>query len=147
MGFKYFNFKYNNSLFDVTTDKNKTDNGYINSNIFVLETQYKINRKHSFRTEFQALFSKQDRGNWATFVFEYNVSPKWFFAVIDQYNYGNDIESSRIHYLTGSAGYLFGASRIMASYGKQNAGIFCVGGVCRPVPATNGLTLTFTSSF
>lgn len=147
MGIKYFNFKYNNRLFDVTTDPTATDNGYINSNIFVLEGQYKLNKTHSFRTELQALFTKEDRGNWATAVFEYNISPKWFFAIIDQYNYGNKVEASRIHYLTGSAGYLFGTSRIMASYGKQNAGIFCVGGVCRPVPATNGLTLTFTSSF
>ena len=32
-------------------------------------------------------------------------------------------------------------------YGKQRAGVFCVGGVCRAVPASNGLTFSFTSSF
>jgi len=32
-------------------------------------------------------------------------------------------------------------------YGKQREGIFCVGGVCRNVPASNGVTLTITSSF
>lgn len=147
IGVKYFKFKYNNSIFDVTTNSDQTDGGYIKSDIFVLETQYKINKKHSMRMELQGLFTKEDRGNWATGVLEYNISPKWFFAVIDQFNYGNEVESSRIHYFTGSAGYLFGASRFMVSYGKQNAGIFCVGGVCRPVPATNGLTVTFTSSF
>ena len=66
---------------------------------------------------------------------------------MDQYNYGNSIESQRIHYLLGSCGYTMGASRFMLSYGKQRAGILCIGGVCRPVPATNGLTFTFTSSF
>lgn len=147
LGVKYFRFKYNNNLFDVTTDKSSTDNGYINSNIFVVESQYKINKKHSIRAELQGLFTKEDRGNWGTVLVEYNVSPKWFLAVMDQYNYGNKNESDRIHYIIGSAGYIFGSSRIMATYGRQNAGIFCIGGVCRPVPATNGLTLTFTSSF
>jgi len=33
------------------------------------------------------------------------------------------------------------------NYGRQRAGIFCVGGVCRQVPAANGLTLSVTSTF
>lgn len=147
MTVKYFNFIYNNNLFDVTTDDSQTDNGYIRSHIGVIETQYKISRKHSVRMELQGLFSKQDRGNWGTLLIEYNISPHWFFAVLDQYNYGNPQESQQLHYLIGSAGYTFNASRIMMTYGRQKEGIFCVGGVCRPVPATNGLTVTFTSSF
>ncbi|MBK9192372.1 MAG: hypothetical protein IPM77_13195 [Crocinitomicaceae bacterium] len=66
---------------------------------------------------------------------------------MDQYNYGNPVESKRVHYLIGTAGYIFGASRISVLYGKQREGIFCIGGVCRTVPATNGLTITFTTSF
>jgi len=143
----YMKFKYNNILLDGATDKTNLDNGYVKSDIFVLEGQYKISRKHSIRAEVQGLFTKEDVGNWGTFLVEYNISPKWFFAVMDQYNYGNPVEGRRLHYLIGSAGYLFGNSRVMATYGKQRAGIFCIGGVCRTVPATNGLTLTFTSSF
>ena len=147
MSVMYLNFKYNNILLDGASDKTNLDNGYVNSNIFVLESQYKISRKHSVRGEVQALFTKEDVGNWGTFLVEYDISPKWFFAVMDQYNYGNPNEGRRLHYLIGSAGYLFGNSRVMATYGKQRAGIFCIGGVCRTVPATNGLTLSFTSSF
>lgn len=143
IGVKYFNFKFNNDVNIVT----KEAHGYIESHIGVVDFTYKFNKKHSLRTEIQGLFTKTDRGNWATLLLEYNISPKWFFAVIDQYNYGHDIPSRRIHYLTGSAGYLFGSSRFIVTYGKQNAGIFCIGGICRPVPASNGLTLTFTSSF
>ncbi|HPU24227.1 MAG TPA: DUF6029 family protein [Candidatus Kapabacteria bacterium] len=33
------------------------------------------------------------------------------------------------------------------TYGKQNQGIICVGGVCRTVPASNGLYLSISSSF
>ncbi len=140
---KYFNFKFNNDINIVT----KEATGYVESHIGVVDFTYKFNRKHSLRTELQALFTKQDRGNWATVLLEYNISPKWFFSIIDQYNYGNPIEKYRVHYITGSAGYLFGSSRLIVSYGRQNAGIFCVGGVCRTVPATNGLTITFVSSF
>lgn len=142
IGVKYFSFKFNNDINIVTKYQ-----GFIETHIGVVDFTYKFNNKHSIRTELQGLFTQQDRGNWSTLLIEYNISPKWFFAVIDQYNYGNKIESQRIHYLTGSAGYLFGSSRIIVTYGKQREGIFCIGGICRPVPATNGLSVTFTSSF
>jgi hypothetical protein len=66
---------------------------------------------------------------------------------MDQYNYGNSHPEKRLHYLLGSFGYTKDNSRFMFMYGKQRAGILCIGGVCRPVPATNGLTFTFTHSF
>ena len=66
---------------------------------------------------------------------------------MDQYNFGNTIEKQRIHYYFASAGYVKGNSRIQIGYGKQRAGLFCVGGVCRNVPASSGLTLSITSSF
>ena len=90
---------------------------------------------------------KQDKGDWATFLIEYSISPRFYFAVMDQYNYGNPNPDKRTHYLIGSAGYIFGASRLSVTYGKQREGIFCIGGVCRAVPATSGLTVTFTTSF
>ncbi|OIQ28274.1 MAG: hypothetical protein BM555_05870 [Crocinitomix sp. MedPE-SWsnd] len=143
VGVKYFHFDYNNDVNVVTKDAA----GIISSHIGVIDVQYKISRRHSIRGELQGLFTKQDKGNWATALIEYNISPKFFFAVMDQWNYGNSVKSRQIHYLIGSAGYIMGASRIMVTYGKQREGIFCIGGVCRPVPATNGLTVTFTSSF
>ena len=66
---------------------------------------------------------------------------------MDQYNFGNLIEKERIHYYFASAGYLKGTNRIQIVYGRQREGIFCVGGVCRNVPAASGLTLSITSSF
>jgi hypothetical protein len=112
--------------------------------------------------EFQALFTNKidklnedqsisrvsnDKGNWATIVAEYSISPNWFFAVMDQYNYGNNNPDLRLHYLIGTVGYLKDATRIAVNYGRQRAGLFCVGGVCRFVPASNGLTLTVSHSF
>lgn len=139
----YFHFIYNNTVNEVT----KLAKGYITSDIGVVDVTYKINRKHSIRAELQALFTKTDRGDWATAVIEYTISPKWFFTVIDQFNFGHPDERLRIHYLLGAFGYTHNNSRFMFMYGKQREGILCVGGVCRPVPATNGLTFTFTQAF
>jgi len=140
---KYFHFDFNNNANVVTKDAH----GMIRCHILATEIQYKITKKHSLRLEVQGLWTKEDKGNWATVLLEYNISPKFYFAVLDQYNYGNPVESRRVHYLIGTAGYIFGSSRIAILYGKQREGIFCIGGVCRAVPATNGLTVTFTTSF
>ena len=146
----YFNISLNNDVAKVTGGAK----GIIHTNIGVIEGRYKINRKHSIRCELQGLFIKDDKdgnindqGNWATVLVEYNVSPHWFFSVMDQYNYGNPTEALRVHYFYGTFGYIRGATRISAGYGRQRAGLFCVGGVCRPVPASSGLTLSFTQSF
>lgn len=143
IGVKYFHFEFNNSVNIVSKDAT----GIIYADIAVVDVQYKISRKHSLRLELQGLWTKQDKGNWATALLEYNISPSFFFAAMYQYNYGNPVANQRISYPLVSTGYILGASRIMVSYGRQREGIFCIGGVCRPVPATNGLTVTFTSSF
>ncbi len=139
----YYHFIFNNDVNEVT----KLAKGYIKSDIFVLDGSYKISRKHNIRVELQGLFAEKDRGDWATALVEYTISPKWFFAFMDQYNYGNPVVEDRQHFLLGSFGYTMDASRFILSYGKQREGILCIGGVCRPVPATNGLTFTFTTTF
>ena len=139
----YFHFIFNNYVNEVTKDAK----GYIKSDIIVLDGAYKINKKHSIRAEVQALFTEKDKGNWATFLIEYTVSPHWFVAVLNQSNYGNPDVKKRQNYPFASFGYTMDASRFMVSYGKQRAGIFCIGGVCREVPATNGLTFSFTTTF
>lgn len=139
----YFNITLNNDVSKVTDYAV----GLINANIGVAEIGWKINKKHNLRTELQALFVEKDKGNWATVVLEYTISPGWFFGIIDQYNYGNDNPDLRLHHVYGSVGWIKGATRLTVNYGRQRAGLFCVGGVCRVVPASNGLTLSFTQSF
>jgi len=78
---------------------------------------------------------------------EYSISPHWFMAVFDEYNYNNHNEDLRVHYPNVSLGYTKGANRITIGYGKQREGLLCVGGVCRNVPASNGVSLSVTSSF
>ena len=61
--------------------------------------------------------------------------------------YGNIDETKRVNYPIITCGYIKDATRITVSYGRQRAGLFCVGGVCRPVPANNGLMINLTHSF
>ncbi|MGB0509581.1 MAG: DUF6029 family protein [Flavobacteriales bacterium] len=154
-GFKakyaFFHFDFNTLATPVTTDFK----GIVNANVHVLETQVRIKKGHSLRTELQALFTgidektgdKQDKGDWATVLAEYSVSPHWFFSVLDQYNFGNPDPDQRVHYVYGTVGRIEGAHRLSIGYGKRREGIFCIGGVCRAVPASNGFEITFTSSF
>ena len=149
--YAYFHFDFNTLATPVTTDYK----GIVNANVHVLETQVRIKKGHSLRTELQTLFTgidektgeKQDKGDWATVLAEYTVSPHWFFSVLDQYNFGNPDPDQRVHYLYGTVGRIEGAHRLSIGYGKRREGIFCIGGVCRAVPASNGFEITFTSSF
>lgn len=138
----YFNFVFNNDVMKLAGNP-----GTFFVDIGVIDLLYKFNQKHSLRTEIQGLWTQQDQGNWATFLVEYSIAPSWFFSFMDQYNYGNPVEAKRLHYPIFSTGYNSGGNRVSLSYGRQRAGIFCVGGVCRTVPASNGVTLSITSSF
>ncbi len=142
MSFNYFNFIFNDNAVKVA-------NYYkmIYAQIAVLDLTYKINRHHSLRFETQALWTNEDKGDWLFGQIEYTFSPHWYIAVLDQYNSGNLDVDKKVHYGLISTGYINGSHRFSFQYGKQRAGVFCVGGVCRAVPASNGLTFTFTSSF
>ena len=86
-------------------------------------------------------------GNWVMGLLEFNIAPKWFFTVLDEYNYGNPESDMRLHYYNAGFAYVHNATRIALNYGRQREGLLCVGGVCRQVPASNGITLTITSTF
>ncbi|MDX5347963.1 MAG: DUF6029 family protein, partial [Hymenobacteraceae bacterium] len=138
----YLNLRYNKDVV-----QGLADYGIIDAHIGIADVQYKITPRHIIRTEAQGLFTKQDMGSWAMGLVEYTFAPRWFVAVMDQYNYGNPEEKEQVHYFLGSVGYNKHTSRVQLSYGRQRAGIVCVGGVCRNVPASNGLTLSISSSF
>ena len=121
--------------------------GFVYMQAVILEAQYKLSRSKTLRFEAQGMFTDQDRGSWAMLLVEYSISPKWFFAVQDAWNYSNPDPNRQIHYYIFSFGYTKGGTRFLANYGKQQEGIFCVGGVCRNVPASNGLSVTITSTF
>lgn len=140
-------FMYLYWVYDKDVVQGLTGFGTIYAHMGVVDISYKFDDKRAIRGEAQFLSTQQDEGSWAMALLEYTVSPNWFFALINQYNYGNPEKEKQIHYLTGSFGYTNKANRIMVTAGRQRAGIFCVGGVCRNVPASNGVSLSITSSF
>ncbi|HOY30713.1 MAG TPA: DUF6029 family protein [Bacteroidales bacterium] len=138
---EYFYIQYNSSVIEGHVMPN------IHSHTIVADMTFNINEKHSIRSELQHMYTKQGEGSWAYALVEYTIAPKWFFSLSDMYNYDNDIAEKRLHYYNVSTSFATGSTRIALSYGRQRAGIFCAGGVCRFVPAANGLSLSVSSSF
>ncbi len=126
-------------------------NPMIYAHILVAEGIYRFSSHNSLKGEIQWLTTKQDydefaKGDWLQVGAEYNLKGNYFFALSDQWNYGTE-QGDKVHYYNISAGYTINTTRIQISYGKQRQGILCIGGVCREVPASNGLFMTITSSF
>ena len=149
--FSYYNFIYNRSALldgvidDLVTDPEALDIVYVNA--AVAELLWKIKPKHSLRTEAQLMLTDQDRGSWAMLLLEYSIAPAWFVAVQDAYNYGHPDPDLRVHYPIVSMGYTRGTTKFQLNYGRQQEGVFCVGGICRVVPASNGFSMLITSNF
>jgi hypothetical protein len=136
---------YLNQIYNKAVIQGKDSTIY--SNIGIVDFAYKLTPGRTLRCELQTLQTKQDHGSWAYVLLEYSIGSDWFVGLADQYNYGNSIAKDRLHYPYGTVGYIKNATRITLAYGKQREGIFCVGGVCRAVPASNAITLSVTSSF
>ena len=115
----------------------------IYANIFVLEGEYKIKPKYTIKSELQHLKTQQHFGNWSMGLIEANLN-QFFFAIQDLYNYGHPEKA--VHYYSFTAGFIKNAHRIELRYGKVRAGLFCVGGICREVPASNGFSINLTMS-
>ena len=122
------------------------------NNVVVGDLTWKINRKNVLRFEaewmgsdshYDAAVDDKRAGDWIMGLVEYNFTSAWFVSVSDQYAYNDGIGN----YYNISVGYNKNATRLQLGYGKQREGIICIGGVCRQVPASNGLTFILTTSF
>ncbi len=142
----YTNISYVNLFYNYDVLRGSADHDNVLAHVGIVDLTYKIKRGVAIRTEFQGLFTKQDEGNWGLGLVELTI-PNWFFTVFDNWNYGNPVETNRPHYLSVGVGYVKGGNRIQITYGKQREGIMCIGGVCRNVPASNGVSLSISSTF
>lgn len=122
------------------------------NHVLVGDVTWKINKKNVLRFEaewmgsdsqYDASVDDKRAGDWIMGLVEYNFTSAFFLSVSDQYCYNDGIGN----YYNVSVGYTKGASRMQIGYGKQREGIICIGGVCRQVPASNGLTFSLTTSF
>ena len=135
------------SLMYMNQHYNKTvvegEGGMVRSNIFIADGKVQLTRKTSLRTELQYLTTSDDQGDWAYGLLELSLAPHWMFSVSDMYNVGD----THIHYYQGGVAFNIGAHRLQAGYGRTRAGYNCSGGVCRYVPASKGITLTYNYNF
>ena len=155
--------QYINLYYDMETIEGHVGTPVVKANIGFMDVTYKINNRQSLRFELQGLWENevhkgyeyeesekkdyQKRGHWAAGLLEYTITPHWSFSIADKWNYGNPVPEYRDHYFTGTVTYLHDATRVMLSAGRQSEGVVCVGGVCRTVPASSGVSLTVSTSF
>ena len=136
LNFMYMNQRYNQTVVE-------GHGGMINSNILVLEPKWKMSNKLTLRGEFQYLFTKQDKGDWAYGLLELSILPYQMVSVSDQWNCGE----TNLHYYMATVTGNYRRNRLMVGYGRTRAGYNCSGGVCRYVPASRGFQLAYSYNF
>ncbi|MCS7177205.1 MAG: DUF6029 family protein [Candidatus Kapabacteria bacterium] len=114
--------------------------------IAIADVAYTFAPRQTVRAELQHLWTRQDRGRWLFALLEYSLAPRLAVTVWDEYNYGNPDRSARFHYPGAAVTLLLQRFKLALGYGRQRAGIVCVGGVCRYMPAANGLSLSVTAT-
>ncbi|MDR0619325.1 MAG: DUF6029 family protein [Bacteroidales bacterium] len=119
----------------------------INAHIVVGEVTYSFLKKHALRLEAQYMHTRGGEGEWLMGTLEYTFAPKWFFSLSDQFNFKNPSREKPLHYYYATVAFVHDATRIALSYGRVRQGVVCAGGVCRELPASNGLMLTLTTNF
>lgn len=156
------NLMYMNQFFNRAVVEK--EGGKIQSDIAVVEAKYRFNKRLTLRGEAQYLHTRKgkdldrDQGDWWFGLLELSVLPNFMFTVSDQYNgsehyYNSDgsIDTSKgthkEHYLNGSVTFTHGAHRLQVGYGKTRAGYNCSGGVCRWIPASKGVTVSYNYNF
>ncbi len=156
---KTFKFNVNYFFFQFNPIANKVTEyqKLITSHVAVLDMTFRLKKKIYLRTELQGLWThkdvddptkRQDQGHWVAALLELTFSPHWTLSGLWQWNYGNDDpEIRQNHYIMGSFSYIKNGMRFSIDVGRQRAGFFCAGGICRLVPASTGVTFTFTASF
>ncbi len=121
--------------------------GIVKTNIVTAEGTYKFSPTRSMRLLGEHMWADADKKNWASATVEYNINLKWSVYGTDLYNYGNKDEDLRHHYYNFGTAFRHKSTRVALSYGRQRGGLICVGGVCRFVDESSGVSLSLNTSF
>jgi hypothetical protein len=138
--FSYINQYYNKKLIEET-------DGLVKTNILTAEATYRITPTKSIRMLGEHLWADSDKKNWGSATTEFNLNSKFSVFVSDMYNYGNDVQSKRNHYYNLGGSFRKNATRIALNYGRQRGGLICIGGVCRFVPESSGISVSLNTTF
>ncbi len=140
MIYTFIHSYYNKAMVEET-------HGEVKSNVVAAEWSHKFTGYKSMRAELQHLWTKEDKGNWAAALAEFNFNTHLGIFMGDMYNYGNPDENHQNHYYNFGGSYTKNGNRYAVSYGRQREGLLCVGGVCRVVSAATGFTFSANISF
>ena len=141
------NLMYMNQFYNQTVVEGH--GGMIHSDIFVAEGKYQFNRKFTLRGEAQYLSTDHESGDWMFGLLELSILPRFMVTVSDMYG-RPDIDGAyqdKEHYYSGYVTYTHGGHRLQLGYGRTRAGYNCSGGVCRYVPASKGVTVSYNYNF
>ncbi len=141
----YMNQRYNKRVIE-------GEGGMIHANVFVADGLFQLAPKSRLRCELQYLQTHQDQGDWVYGLLEWSLAPHWMFTLSDMWNCGDSdktyyAENTHYHYYQGLVTYNVKSHRFQLGYGRTRAGYNCSGGVCRYIPATKGVTLSYNYNF
>lgn len=145
LGVQYL--RYNQALYQV-----KPNVPMVDAITPFCEVVYRIDDKKSIRTQWEYMHTQQDYGSWIFGLVEFNIAPRWSFALSDMYTLKlNPKNPSGLtkpqHYYNIFMAHTQGPHRFTLQYVRQVDGINCTGGVCRYEPAFSGVKFAVTSSF
>lgn len=139
-----FNATYMYQIYNQKVIEGKSHNGdLVKSHIGIVELKYQPSKKVGMRGELQYLYTQQDLGQWMYASYELSLLQSLMLSVSDLYNVGE----TNLHYPMVTAAYTWKAHRIQVGYGKTRAGYNCAGGVCRYVPASRGVYVSYNVNF
>lgn len=152
--------EYNQDVVERLAAARELKYGIITANFMVLELWWAVKRGQALRTEFQYMTTSYEdgtrrtlqNGDWVMALAEYSVSPSWFFTVFSELNFNrrnetNTADVDAVVYPNFNVAYVHHALRLQGGFARVRGGILCVGGICRPVPASNGFTMGMTYTF
>ncbi len=113
------------------------------------EWTFKIDNsmRKSIRIEAQYMLTKQDLGDFAFGLVEFNWAPHYSFSVSDMVNTKPIGNAPIVHYPTAFLAYSYKQTRFTGGYIKQVEGVVCTGGVCRVEPAFSGFKVGMVTNF
>lgn len=135
-------FMYMNQMYDKLLEGHP-EAGKVHSNIFVVDTKWRIDDRYTLRNELQYLQTRNDQRDWLYGLVELSVAPYLMVSVSDMWNCG---DTGTHYYNVGLTGN-YKSNRLQLSYGRTRAGFNCSGGVCRYVPATRGFQISYNYTF
>lgn len=152
----YMNQYYNNGKLKTIEREDHRDVEDVLNHIFVADGKWTMHRRLTLRAEAQYMKSSQAscgqffawnsrgaQGDWVFALAELSVRPRWMFTLSDLCNIG---ETGR-HYYNGFVTFTHSAHRLQLGYGRTRPGYNCTGGVCRWIPGSKGVSLSYNYNF